>query len=96
MLFFGSSLATAMLFPAATGDTCTSVGTLCPEHAGISWGQPRLVYHVQEDNVAQTLSHDPCPTTGAWICPVGALELHWPAALPSILLHAISAGLGAA
>lgn len=69
-LFFGSSLATAMLCPAATGDTCTSAGILCPEHAGTCGGQPGLVYHIQEDAVAQTISHDWSPTTGAWICPV--------------------------
>lgn len=89
-------LATAMLCPAATGDTCTSGGTLPPEHAGTSRGQPGLVYHVQDDIVVQTLSHERCPTTGAWICPVGALELHWQAVLHSVLLCVSSAGLGAA
>lgn len=73
-LFFGSSLATAMLCPAATGDTCTSARILCPEHAGTCGGQPGLVYHIQEDAVAQTISHDWSPTTGAWICPLSALE----------------------
>lgn len=95
-LFFGSSLATAMLCPAATGDTCTSAGTLPPGHAGSSGGQPWLVYHVQDDIVVHTLSHDRCPTTGSWICPGGTLELHWPAACPSILPCASSTGHGEA